>query len=91
MLMMGDRKWRDGAEQMGVENGCPIFRVTDHDLFYDTWIEIWDLTAGRVTTRAVHDKRFEGFIGPGLVGHVEYVGSDVVYQVYRLEVSDGSI
>lgn len=91
MLMMGDRKWRDGAEQMGVENGCPILRVTDHDLFYDTWIEIWDLTGGKVTTRAVLDKRFEGFIGPGLVGHVEYVGSDVVYQVYRLEVSDGSI
>lgn len=70
---------------------CRIARGKVLPVYYDTWIEIWDLTSGEVTTRAVFDQRFEGFIGPGLVGHVEYVGSDVVYHVYRLEVSDGSM
>jgi hypothetical protein len=91
MLSLGDRKWRDGSEEMGVVEGrCPALRVTDRDLFRDTWIEIWDLSKGEVTIRTVYEEQFNGFIGPGLVGRVEYVADDVVYQVYRLEVSNGS-
>jgi hypothetical protein len=90
IVLMGDRKWRDGTEQMAVEGGCPLLRVTDRDLFRDTWIEVWDLTEGEVTTRAVFEERFSKFLGPGLVGRVEYVENDVVYQVYRLEVISGA-
>jgi hypothetical protein len=90
MLWMGDRKWRDGSEQIGGEGGCPMLRVTDRDLFRDTWIEVWDLSKGEVTTRTVYEEQFNGLIGPRLVGRVEYVADDVVYQVYRLETRGGS-
>jgi hypothetical protein len=88
MLSIGDRKWRDGVEQVGFEGPCS-FSVTDPDLVYDTWIEVWDLTRGEVTTRAVYERPFAGFVGPGLVGRVEYVADNVVYRVYRLEVGNG--
>lgn len=90
MLTMGDRKWRDGAEVVGVESGCPAFSATDYDLVHDTWIEVWDLDSGQVTARAVREERFAGFIGRGLIGHVEYHGNDVVYRIYRVEIRDGS-
>jgi hypothetical protein len=55
MLSLGDRKWRDGSEEMGVVEGrCPALRVTDRDLFRDTWIEIWDLSKGEVTIRTAY-------------------------------------
>ena len=91
MMRVGDVDWEEGVERVGVGFGRrPSVTLSDHNLFWDTVIEVVDLKRGRTVARERFETSLVRFLGNNEVVGMTYLeGMTIRLPFFRARIEDG--
>ncbi len=91
MMRVGDVDWEEGVERVGVGFGRrPSVTLSDHNLFWDTVIEVVDLKRGRTVARERFENSLIRFLGNNEVAGMTYLeGMTIRLPFFRARVENG--